>query len=223
MIWDRIGKLFQTNDFYIEDGCFRKKFGVRDYPALFWGFLDRKPVMSARDRYEREKTHILNLSGKGLNTPVLMNFYDRELTLEIKVLDITSLVNVFTDTEISFDDKLFLYLGALHQLKGIHDLDMFHGDAYLRNFFRINNGSIRGQGVYTCDFEHVRKSPFPKTTDVLVITANTISLLGNFKKIVNGLESIYEDNFSFPFGIIDKAFFRARFGVGKEFFDYFSR
>jgi tRNA A-37 threonylcarbamoyl transferase component Bud32 len=222
---DDIGRVVRTNRVEITPEVVRKTFR-RFSLTMLWGFLERKPYASAQQRYAREKSVIPIFFDRGLNTPELINFDDRALSLDIKTLELTDLVGVFQDPRICKDDKLGYFKMALQQLWGIHNLGKTHGDPYLKNFFRLNRQYQKRGSVYTCDFEYQRISPDPLTTDVLILVADATHLLNNnhpeeAPAIMTILEEVYGKGLSFPFDARDRFFFRKRFGTGNAFFDYF--
>lgn len=226
MSLNEIGKLFHTNDVHIGPEVVRKQFKPFAI-TMTWGFLERKPYLSAEKRYQREKRIIVKLEDNpNLHTPALLGSNDQELILELQSLPLTDLIAVFKDPFIHADDKLGYFRQSLQSLREIHESGETHGDPYLKNFFRIENPPNKGC-IYTCDFEFERRSPFPKTTDVLILVANTVNALSqangiSSKSALSLVNEVYGKDLDFPFDQRDKVFFRLRFDMGPEFFHHFS-
>ncbi len=222
---DNIGKLLRTNHREITPEYVRKTF--RDFsPTMLWSYLERKLYMNARERYTREKKSIIDFYAAGLNTPELLKYNDQALELTVRTLELTDLVDVFQDLRIHKDDKLDCFRQGLIQLQKIHNLNRTHGDPYFKNFYRLDKLYPNRGIVYTSGFEYQRDSPDPKITDVLIFVADAIYLInGQHPKETPApmsiLEETYGTNISFPFDARDRFFFRARFGMRHDFFEYF--
>lgn len=220
-----VGRWLRTNSVDITPERVRKTY--RNFSVtMLWGFLERKPYASATTRYLREKEIIPELRAAGLNTPELISHDDSALTLDMVTLEFSDLVEVFMDPRIHKDDKLDLFGHALYQLNGIHNLGHTHGDPYMKNFFRLDRVYPDRGPVYTCDFEYRRKSPNPQLTDLLILTADATELLNGTHPeeapaTLSLVQQVYSTHLHFPFALRDQLFFRARFGMGKQFFDYF--
>jgi tRNA A-37 threonylcarbamoyl transferase component Bud32 len=223
---DNLGKLLKTNDVDINPDRVRKRY--RNLAVTFlWGYLERKPYRTARQRYEREKTLIPEFYEAGLNTPEIIGVDDENLTLRWKTLELTDLVQVFEDPRIHYDDKLQYLKEALEQLRGIHNLGETHGDPYFKNFFRLDRDYPKRGSVYTCDFEIERISPDSQVTDILLLVADATKLLNNNHPqeqlaTFSALEEVYGRELKIPFDMRDRFFYTHRFGMGKRFFEYFS-
>ena len=224
---DNIGKWLRTNKVKITPEKVEKTY--RGFSlTMLWGFLERKPYMSAAQRYAREKRLIPKFFAAGLNTPELVSVDDQTVTLSVKTLELTDFVEVFQDPRIHKDDKLNYFKQGLQQLYGIHSLGESHGDPYLKNFFKLNKQYQNRGSVYTCDFEYQRKSPNQLTTDVLIFVADATHVLNNnhphdTPATLTLLKEVYGRDISFPFDDRDKFFFRARFGMKNDFFEYFKQ
>ncbi len=220
-----IGRVLRTNDVEIGPERVTKRF-KQFALSMLWGFLERKPYLSAKARYEREKRLITKFFGNSdLKTPTLLDSDDQELILVFQTLGLTDLVQIFQDPAIHIDDKLQYLRTALNQLHTIHNVGETHGDPYLKNFFRVNGSENNGR-LYTCDFEYERKSPEPAVTDVLILTANSINALFQAngsapKSALSVVREVYGDDIHFPFDIRDRVFFSLRFGMGHEFYEHF--
>lgn len=225
---NNIGRVIRTNNVKIdkESGQVTKQFS-RFALSMIWGFLERKPYLSAKVRYEREKKLISKFSNNpDLTTPTLLDSDDQELILVLQALDLTDLVQIFQNPTIHIDDKLQYLRAALEQLHSIHNTGETHGDPYLKNFFRVNNTENDNSRLYVCDFEYERTGPDPAVTDILILTANSINTLlktnGSApESVLSVVSEVYGDEIYFPFDIRDKIFFSLRFGVGKEFYEHF--
>ena len=227
MNFDSLGKRLTTNHITITSDEVEKKY--RDFsPTMLWAWLERKERASAGQRYFREKAACQMLYPKGLNVPEILAHDDQRHVLKWRTLELklTDLVSVLGDPSTHLDDKLVDYRAALELLQGIHRY-MPHGDAYLKNFFKPTADNGRGR-IYTCDFEETRNSPEPGVTDLLIITANAMSRIGGAHpgqacSALDVVRQVYGNGTSFPFDARDRFFFRARFGMGEDFFRYFSQ
>ncbi len=224
MGFNNIGRVLTTNAVEIDTERVTKKFN--DFAlSMLWGFLERKPYLSARFRYQREKKLVTKFQNKpDLTTPTLLEADDNELILIFRTLGLTDLVRVFQDPDVPTDDKLLYLQLALQQLHAIHNLNETHGDPYLKNFFLLDET----KDIYTCDFEYQRTGPDPAVTDVLILTANAIHALcqefpGISGAVLASVNEIYGHELWFPFDIRDRIFFSLRFGMGNEFYTHFGK
>lgn len=226
MSFDNIGRLLRTNHVDINPERLRKRY--RQFsPTMLWGVLERKPYMSAKARYEREKRVVPLFYNAGLNTPNLIGTDDSTLTLDFQTFELTDLVEVFEDPRIHRDDKLQYLKEALELLRDIHNLGETHGDPYLKNFFRLNRRYPKRGSVYTCDFEYERKSSDSQATDVLILAADGAHLLSNnhqreTQSIFALVSEVHGRDIGFKFDLRDGFFYSARFGMRLDFFRYFS-
>lgn len=223
-----LGKYLTTNDVQINEDYVTKRF-KNFSPTMLWAPVERKPVYSsARRRYERDKRVATTLYSKGLNVPEITDYSDDKLWFRFITLDLEDLVSVFENPRISYEEKMQYFREAMQLLKTIHEAGEFHGDTYLKNFFRLNRQYDGRNGrVYTCDFEYDRTSPLSQVTDVMILTADAMVLLKRNHKeessdILEVISDVYGDLSSYPFDWRDRKFFEFRFGIGSDFFDYFS-
>lgn len=221
---DTVGRLMRTNDVVISPYEVRKRYRNFAIPML-WARLERKPYLSAQQRYEREKTLLKKFSQAGLNVPEIKGEDDENVTLTLRTLQITDFVQIFRNPAIPTDDKLQYYQEGLEQLLGVHNLGETHGDPYLKNFFRLDKvyDGMNGDVLFL-DVEYYRESP---VTDLLIYVANATSMLNKHNPdeapaTFSILEKVYEKGLSFPFDRRDLFFFKARFGMKDKFFEYFS-
>lgn len=222
---DDIGRILRTNDVDINPERVRKRY--RDFAVtMAWGFLERKPYASARERYFREKCLVQKFYDSGLNTPELLKTDDENLTLRWRTLELTDLVQIFEDPRIHPDDKLQYFREALEVLSYIHNLSESHGDPYLKNMFRLDRDYPKRKRIYTCDFEYERTSSDSQVTDLLILTADAAHLLSHSQNdqlpaAISAVNEVYGRNLSFHFTPLDILFFRMRFGMDSQFFNYF--
>lgn len=100
-----IGRVLRTNDVHIDSRQVAKRF-KQFALSMLWGFLERKPYLSAKVRYEREKRLICKFSNNpDLTTPTLLDSNDQELILVFQALDLTDLVQIFQNPAIHIDEK----------------------------------------------------------------------------------------------------------------------
>ncbi len=226
MVLNELGKILETNDVRVGSEVVQKRFKPFAL-TMIWGAMERKPFLSAQQRYSREKRLVVKLAdNRNLNVQDLLAFDDQNFILQYRAARLTDFINLFKDPVVHRDDKLGYFKKSLESLREIHNTGEYHGDTYLKNFFKIESGEKQGQ-VFTCDFEFERDSANPQITDVLIVTANSINALSKANGIkpevvLNTASEVYGSDISYPFDLRDRAFFRLRFAVGQEFFDYFS-
>lgn len=227
MILDILGRKLTTNTVTFDGDSVIKTY--RSLPlSLFWGFLERKPLQSADERYNRDLDLMRVLHDGQLNVPQVLVSCDETRTITMKREELTDFLAIFDDQEEHVDDKLQLFKEALQLLHAIHQLGEHHGDPYFKNFFRMETPSQRPSArVFTCDFEWQRSFPDPAAYDVALFAANGINALRKQHpksegEVYEAVREVY-GKLHIPLDTRDRFFYRMRFRMNDNFFAYFAK
>lgn len=221
---------FNTNRVIVHDEYVIKEFRrflPYDLAGWLWGYVARKPYRSPRQRYQREKQVLLSLAGKQLNIPRLINYDDPMLSLTYERIELRPLSDLFAQSNVPAEQKINLFGQSLRLLRRLHDYKVEHGGALLKNFFLLESPYLDPKlSVYTCDFECERLAEQPYTLDVLMLTAEAVTLSQGDIRLEQALSMVcreYGPFEPFQFERRDIWFYGYRLGMPIAFFDFFSR
>jgi tRNA A-37 threonylcarbamoyl transferase component Bud32 len=193
-------------------------------------------------RFERETATLETLAVRGITTPWLVSKDDARLSITMQNFTGTdqkavNLRTVLLSENLNLGAKHAYLVMAFRILLKIHAFGFYHGDAMAKNF-NLDSPTVKeGAEVFAVDFELSRGRNLDEATalDIITLVADVSNTLLKarpgatrelaFNQAIAALESGYY-GFEIPkfrFTWRDKILYRFGYGMGKEFFEYFSQ